>query len=711
MELLRLAPLRGPNPYTAKPVFEVVVSTRGWRNGRTARLVEQLQPHLPLLCGEEMQPSRLAASGHGRARMSRDMGSLLRDAYHAGAHRSPPVPEILECLVRSFQFLAGVNAEFGEIRETDESDVWTLVFEFEEERLARACLEAAVEVGLAAADQLPLRLPERIKDLVDLADDVRLGPSTRAIVDAAKARGIPCRRMNYTSLVQLGEGCRQRRIWTAETDATSAIAESIASDKDLTKKLLAAAGVPVPRGRVVSSAEDAWAAACEIGLPAVVKPQNANHARGVSLDLRHREQVLGAYDYAVELGDGAPVMVEQFGRGQQHRLLVVGDRMIAAACGEGEFVVGDGRQSVEELVEEANRNPLRGVNYTNQLSVLRLNHSAIDELSRQGLKLESVPESGRRVMVQRIGDLTMDCTNRVHSEVAARAVLAAQTVGLDIAGLDVVAEDISRPLEEQRGMILEVNAGPSLSMHIAPLHGEPQPVGQAIVSMIYPAGKPATIPIALITGTGDRPLVADRLARLLQSSGFCTGLATSRQRRFGTHQLDDGNWTDWSNLESLLMHRHLEAAVCESRPEQAAREGLASPRSDVVIVTQDRVKNDGRSELDRAGILAALNSLAPAGTLVLAVDDPDAELFATRHPGPIYWIASSSINERLLRSDDVIVALRGANVTASGPNRSWSTNCPDGVTPEHSACMIVPAVAAWMVISGSGEARNFEAPR
>jgi cyanophycin synthetase len=394
-------------------------------------------------------------------------------------------------------------------------------------------------------------------------------------------------------------------------------------------------------------------------------------------------------------------MVEQFGRGQQHRLLVVGDRMIAAACGEGEFVVGDGRQSVLELVDEANRNPLRGVNYTNQLSVLRLNHSAIDELTRQGLKPESVPEAGRRVLVQRIGDLTMDCTHRVHPDVAARAVLAAQTVGLDIAGLDVVAEDISRPLEEQRGMILEVNAGPSLSMHIAPLHGEPQPVGHAIVSLMYPEGRLATIPIALVTGTGDRSLVADWLARLLQSAGIHAGLATSQERCYGMHRMTDENWRDWSNLESLLMHKHLEAAVCESRPDQAARDGLASPRADVVIVTQNRVRSDGRWELDRAGILAALNSLSSTGTLIIATDDPDADLFAARHSGPICWIAASSGNERALRSEDVLVAQRGAIIAAHGPNRSWSSKFPDGAPLEQSASCIVPAVAASVIIGVS----------
>ena len=693
MELHRIIAFRGPNVYFPQPALEVLLNCRGWRDERTNRLCRRLSEHIGFLTGRDCQPSRLAAGAAPRLFSASTLESVLRTP--PAVTHTTHISQILEQIVRSLHFLAGVNTEYGEVRETDDPDIWIFVVQFEEEGLARACLQAAHGLCLAAADDQPFSLPQIVRELVDLADDLRLGPSTRAIVDAATSRGIPYRRLNRASLVQLGEGCKQRRIWTAETDATSAIAESIASDKDLTKRLLAAAGVPVPRGRVVANAEDAWKAACEIGLPAVVKPQKANHARGVSLDLTTREQIMSAFDFAVQLGDDGPVMVEQFAPGQQHRLLVVGDRMVAAACGESEYVVGDGKHTVAELVESENSDPRRGVNYTDLLGVLRIDASAQLELTKQGLTPESVPLPGQRVLVQQIGDLTMDCTLRVHPNVAARAVLAAQTVGLDIAGLDVVAEDISRPLEEQRGMILEVNAGPSLSMHIAPLHGDPQPVGAAIVDLMFPDGANGRIPVVAITGTGHRPAVAQELADIVATSGYQFGLATSVVRSWNQHIAETLPANDWQNVESLLLHKFCPGVIFESRPEQAAREGIGTPRSDVVIVTGKDPRSESRSEADRAGIMAAIHSLDPAGTLILPYLDSDSEWLISQHRGPRVRYALNPVSgTQDPRLNESLVFLRGNVVHFSGPQAAWSLTLPTN----KPADICLPAVVAAFVL-------------
>ena len=316
---------------------------------------------------------------------------------------------------------------------------WVLPLEMEEELLSSKCFTLAYELIEAGQRSEEYPIASKFRELFDYADDVRLGPSSRAILDAAVARGIPYYRLTQGSLCQLGEGKYQRRIWTAETDATSAIAESIASDKDLTKRLLRNVGVPVPLGRMVTSPEDAWAAAQEVGLPVVVKPKDANHQRGISIELTEQSQIMKAYHWAIEDGQTKHVMVEQFARGQHHRLLVVGDRLVAASRGHLETVTGDGVSTIEQLVAILNQDPRRGEAYTDPLGVLKLDAAAKIELDKQGLQVDSIPQKDRVVLVRRTGDLTTDCTEEVHELTAAQAVLAAQVVGLDVAGLDVLA--------------------------------------------------------------------------------------------------------------------------------------------------------------------------------------------------------------------------------------------------------------------------------
>jgi cyanophycin synthetase len=444
-------------------------------------------------------------------------------------------------------------------------------------------------------------------------------------VNAASKRDIPFRRLNTGSLVQLGEGKHQRRTWTAETDATSALAESIASDKELTKRLLRAVGVPVPRGRTVESADDAWEAAQEIGLPVAIKPRQANHARGISLDLTKREQIAPAYEFALEDGDYTGVMVEQFAPGDAHRLLVVGDRMVAAARGESEHVTGDGVHTIRELVDEVNRDPRRGENYSDLLNLLKLDAGALIELQKQGLSPESVPAAGQCVLVQPVGDLTTDVTHLVHPQNAAHAVLAAKAVGLDIAGIDLVAQDISRPLEEQRGMILEVNAGPSLAMHIAPLHGQPQPVGEAIVGLLFKPGETGRVPIAAVTGPGDRRAIVEQVEQAWLAAGLIVGAATSDGIRVAGRPIVSDAATDADRLRTLLLHPEVEAVVFESQPAEAARRGLGCARCDLVIVASpSKPVEDDLDPQDMDGIVAAARAV-PAGGTLLVCDRGDYE--------------------------------------------------------------------------------------
>ncbi|MEY3740119.1 MAG: hypothetical protein RLZZ192_795, partial [Pseudomonadota bacterium] len=384
---------------------------------------------------------------------------------------------IIEHVTLALQDLAGVPGYgFGRARETEERGVYKVMVSGWQEDVTRAALYTARDLVLAAIENQPYDFDGALEALRDLAQDLCLGPSTASMVLAADDRTIPAIRLSSGNLVQFGYGAKQRRIWTAETDQTSAIAETISRDKDLTKSLLEACGVPIPQGRAVDSAADAWDAAQDIGLPVVVKPLDGNHGRGVFINLETKQEIEAAYEVAVDEGSG--VLVERFIRGNEHRLLIVGGKLAAAAKGQTASVIGDGKQTVTELIaSQINSDPRRGRGEEQPLNPIRIDSAARLELKRQGFEANSIIPAGREVLIQRNGNVAFDCTSDVHPEVAAMAALAAKAVGLDIAGIDLVAEDISKPLLDQGAAIVEVNAGPGLLMHLKPAEGTSQPVG------------------------------------------------------------------------------------------------------------------------------------------------------------------------------------------------------------------------------------------
>jgi len=474
-----------------------------------------------------------------------------------------------------------------------------VAIEFEEEALARECLASSLRIVRLIMEGEPVDWSVEKRRLVELADVVRLGPSSRAILRTATDRGVPYYRMNCGSLVQLGEGVFQRRIWTAETDATSAIAESIAKDKQFTRTLLASAGVPVAKGRLVIDAIDAWNAAEEIGLPVVVKPRDANHARGISLDLRDKVSIHKAYDWAKLDGETEEVMVEQYIEGEHHRLLVVGDKMVAAAKGQREYVIGNGRDTIEELVAEVNRDPRRGENYTDQLGVLKLDPAAMIELKKQDVAPETVLDMGQKILVRHVGDLIEDVTDHVHPTTAAIAVLAAKVVGLDVAGMDLVVKNISEPLSDQRGCIIEVNAGPSLAHHVEPLFGKPQPVGDAILNLLFPndiddadarfsklstCGK---IPLTLVVTRDGNSTSSRELEKYWTDQGEYVGVVDHHSIRCGGQfigAIESHDAIQMTTVCSLLSHPLMTKMIIECNMEAILKSGMPAPRADFLVI-------------------------------------------------------------------------------------------------------------------------------
>lgn len=589
---------------------------------------------------------------------------------------------ILEHVTLELQNLAGMRGGFGKARETSLRGVYKVVVRTWDENVTRGALEQARALVMAAINNQPFDVGAAVARLRELTDRYLLGPSTACIVNAADDRHIPFIRLNEGNLVQLGYGARQRRIWTAETDRTSAIAEGISRDKVLTKQMLRECGLPVPEGVTVGSAEEAWAAAQEIGLPVVVKPTDANHGRGVATNLDRREQIERAY--AVAIGEGNGVIVERFVPGNEHRLLVVGDKLVAAARGEPAVVIGDGRQTVLALIDsQLNSDPRRGSSEACPLNPVRLDSAATLELAAQGLQPDSVPPQGMRVLIQRNGNISIDVTDQVHPSVAADVALAARVVGLDIAGIDLVAEDIGKPLAAQNGAIVEVNAGPGLLLHLKPGQGQPRPVGHAIVEHLFPNGDSGRIPIVGITGTEGTTPVARLIAHLLELTGKQVGLACEDGLFLSRRQVKSGNCADWNSAARVLQNRAVEAAVFENGPLAMATEGLAYDRCEVGVITsispaaklpaQFIESADQLSKVLRTQVDIVLKT----GTAVLNADDPRVAAMAPLCDGAVILFTNDPtqpvVTEHLAAMGRVLFARDGHLILAHGEHQDIIT--------------------------------------
>jgi cyanophycin synthetase len=640
IEILRVTHLRGPNIWTYRPVIEAwldIGELEEFPSNKLPGLYERLTAWLPGLiehrCGVGERGGFL---------------ERLRDGTWPG--------HILEHIVLELQNLAGMKTGFGKTRSTPDRGIYKMAFRTRDEVVGRAALKAGHALLMAAINDTPFDLKTTLAELTDLVDRWCLGPSTASIVDAATERRIPSIRLTEGNLVQLGHSAAQRRIWTAETDRTSAIGESIASDKDLTKTLLASCGVPVPEGSIVRSADAAWEEAQDIGLPVALKPVDGNHGRGVSLNLMTEADVHAAYAIASEEGDSSAVLVERFITGNEHRLLVVGQKVVAAARGESLWVTGDGRSTVNQLCDlQINVDPRRGESEEFPLSPVKPDES--DEikldLQRQGLTPESVPQAGQKVLIQLNGNVADDVTDLVHPDVAYVAALAARVVGLDIAGIDLVCEDISRPLEEQRGAIIEVNSSPGLLAHIKPAQGQPRPVGKAIVEHLFADGETGRIPLVGVTGTRDAALVARLVGTVLYQSGKHVGVANREGLFLDRRQVTKLDATRFDAGQRLLINRTVQAAVFESNARTILTDGLPYDRCLVGIVTgmgdiadvedlyvrdQDALFNVVRSQVD---------VVLSQGAAILNAMDAEVVKLAELSDGAVVFYALDEANDVL----------------------------------------------------------------
>jgi cyanophycin synthetase len=618
MEISRIRALRGPNLWSRHTSIEAIVSCSDAE--RDIAAIPTFEPRLRTRFPE-----------------IKFLGAASRENPCSMAHA-------LECAALGLQAQAGCPVTFSRTVETVEKGTYQVIVEYTEEAVGRLAFELAETLCRSALEDAPFDLQLALARLRELDEDIRLGPSTGAIVQAAVARGIPYRRLTEGSMVQFGWGSRQRRIQAAETGHTSAIAESIAQDKELTKMLLSAAGVPVPQGRSVSDPEEAWTAACEIGGPVVVKPRDGNQGKGVAVNIKTREEVLKAF--AVAYAISSDVIVERYLSGHDYRLLVIGKQLVAAARRAPPEIIGDGTHSIDELVEQVNRDPRRGDGHATSLTKIRLDDIALATLAKHGYTVQSVPPRGVTIALRNNANLSTggtatDVTEDVHPQLAARAVEAAQMVGLDVCGVDVVCESVIKPLEEQGGGIVEVNAAPGLRMHLQPSFGKGRPVGEAIISTMFAEGDDGRIPVVAVAGTNGKTTTVRLIAHILATNKYRVGMTSTDGVYIENRRIDTGDCSGPRSARNVLLHPEVDAAVFETARGGVLREGLGFDRCSVAVVTNIGMGDHlGLSFISTVEDLAVVKrvivqNVAPNGMAVLNAADPMVANMAVACPGSV----------------------------------------------------------------------------
>jgi cyanophycin synthetase len=658
--------LRGPNIHAYMPVLQITLDIGPYEERPStffSGFVERLTSWLPGLEKHECSVGR--------------PGGFVERLQH-GTY----LAHICEHITLELQNLMGLNVAFGRARGTGEHGVYTVLIAYKEEQPARAAFETALRLTLAAMHDEPFDMQAELERLLALADEYRFGPSTAAIVAAAQARNIPVLRVTPTSsLVQLGYGVHQRRIQASETSNTSAIAVDMCQDKALTNQMLRAVGVPVPEGAVVESADDAWAMARSIGLPVVVKPAAGNQGKGVSVNLSSEADVGAAY--AIARRYSTEVLVERMILGDDYRLLIVNGELVAAARRDPAQVLGDGSHTIAELIEQTNRDPRRRPGHSSTLTRIVVDASVELVLEQQGLALDSVPEPGQIVKLRSncnlsTGGTATDVTDEVHPSNIKMARLAAQIMGLDVAGIDLLCRDISRPLSEQGGAIVEVNAAPGLRMHLHPAQGQPRDVGSPIVEMLYPQNAPSRIPIIAVTGTNGKTTVTRLISHMYETARWVVGMTCTEGTFIDKERIMQGDCSGPRSARAVLLHPRVEVAVLETARGGILREGLAFDSCSVGVVTNVSADHLGQGGINTIEELARVKQVIVEavrrdGAAVLNADDPlVAEMAAATDAEVVYFSAQPQqhvVAAHLAEGGRAVLVDRDAIVLASGDER------------------------------------------
>ena len=538
---------------------------------------------------------------------------------------------IIEHIALEIQTLAGMDTGFGRTRGYGEEGVYSVVFSFIEESVGRYAAKMAVDICEALIKGEAYDMTDDIQKMRELREDDRLGPSTGSIIEEAQSRGIPWIRLNKYSLCQLGYGANQKRIQATVTSETSSIGVELACDKEDTKYLLEQAEVPVPRGDIIRRERSLEEACRYVGYPLVIKPVDGNHGRGITVDIQNYEDALVGFHNAKDSSRSGAIIVEKFITGEDYRLLVINNVLVAAAKRTPAHVIGDGKSTVQELIDIVNSDPRRGFGHEKVLTQITTNELTLNIIKDAGYTLDSVLAKEEMLILKDTANLSTggtaeDVTDIVHPANVSMVERISKIIDLDICGIDIMTTDISKPLSETGGAVLEVNAGPGFRMHLAPTKGLPRNVAGHVIDKLFPNGKTGRIPIVAISGTNGKTTTTRLIAHMAKMNGHRVGYTTSDGVYIQNRLLMSGDCTGPASAEFVLKDPTVNYAVLESARGGLLRAGLGFKKCDIGIVTNVAADHLGLKGIHTVEQLAKVKGVIPEtvlpdGYAILNADD------------------------------------------------------------------------------------------
>ncbi len=622
VHLLSIQSFTGKNVYSHKPAIKMIIDIDEHNNIETKDINgfnEKLLKYFPKIA---LHYCSLGYEG--------GFGERLAEGTFIG--------HVIEHLSIELQSMMGYEVHFGKTRVIRDTSVYYLVFEYKNEKTAFECGRAAFKIAQSFASGEAINIEEIINRIRKITIETELGPSTKAILEEAQKRSIPVSRVGNGSMLRLGHGKYSRLIQASLTDFPSCISVDSAGNKYYTKQILRENNLPVPYGDTVYSLEGAIDIADEIGFPLVVKPLDGNQGKGVTINVRNNEQLVVAYNEAVKYGK--EVLIERYIKGKDYRILVIGGKVCAVAERRPPCVVGDGLRTVKELIEVVNSNPLRGIDHEKPLTMVKLDEIARQVLSKQGIDENHVPPVRDIVYLRENGNLSTggtarECMSEIHPYNSNLAVKAAKVAGLDIAGIDLVIDDIGVPANKGNGAIIEINAAPGLRMHLNPTEGEPINVAENIIDMMFPDGQPSTIPIVSITGTNGKTTTTRLVRHTLSLMGKKVGMTSTSGIYIGNECIVKGDNTGPVSAKMVLGNKEIDAAVLETARGGIVKRGLGYDTADVgviVNISDDHLGLDGIETLEDLAFVKSLiiEAVKPGGYAVLNADDKMVGYFLKR---------------------------------------------------------------------------------